>query len=236
MIKNGYVTELLELLGYDLVIHSKKLYIVNGEGDYCPINQEKDHYRFSYEKDGIRYLIQFNDSLMKVSNNVGESMVITEQEMSYVEKPEDSKDNTAFVSLSPGFVNLYHKKNTDEGSLETGYKIYRNFGRTNESIVLRNNGSFYRNSTIEDVDGIPTAKNKIRKYNSEGSIFCEMSDTELLNVGIDEYTIDRVSSNPEVHILLEKVDSMLPGIVNHYGEVNPAFGRIIDAIDKKKTI
>ena len=236
MIKSGYVGEVLNLLGYELVVHSRDFYVVDENNQYIPLARAKDHFRLATEINGNTVLIQFNDQQLRITNDKGESIRLTKDELTYEAKKKDSMYNQTFISMHNHSLNYYcSDKVDDEVTLSTSIKIYKNSRMTKSISVKTNNGTKSENIEYDIFDELPEAKHVIRNYNSEGTMTGGSVYTETLPISISEMIKEEFCKETAT-TALQRLDEFVPGLSEYYSTKNPLFKNLYTNAQNKRTI
>lgn len=236
MIKSGYVGDILNLLGYELVVHSRDFYAVDQNNQYIPLGKAEDHFRLATEINGKTTLIQFNDQQLRITNDNGESIRLTKDELTYEEKKKDSVYNQAFISMHNRVLNYYYNEQVDNDTeTSTSVKIYGN-DRMKKSISIKTS----KGTKSEDIDysifeDLPGEKHIIRNYGSEGKMTGGSTYTETLLVPISE-KIKEEFGNETITTTLQKLDEFIPGFCEYYSGINPLFNNLYNSTQNKRTI
>lgn len=230
------IADILGLMGYSTILRSGKLSLVDSNNQTFTPQRTQDYFQFSFEKDGVVYVVKFNEGLLKIQNNKHEGMVISRDEVSYSENHGKTGFNKSFVVYSPQYLSFYHNDDSIEDiESSTSYSIYANMKRMKKSTSIKSDSTVSEDITIEKVYDIPTAKHIKRKVNNKGIQVMGSVYEEYLNVDVPEYIKEEICSSDTISTLIQKMDTMIPGITKYYSGYNPALAEIVKSKQEKKT-
>ena len=93
------IADILGLMGFSTILRSGKLSLVDSNNQTFIPQRVQGHFQFSFEKDGVIYVVKFNEGLLKVQSNKNESMVVSRDEVSYSENHKETDFNKSVFFL-----------------------------------------------------------------------------------------------------------------------------------------
>ena len=235
------LNNILILLNLRLKRNEKGEYLISNYNSNITdrLSNSNGNYEYTFIKDDITYHLTINERTLIITNSLRETIIFNNEGFQYSEIKSNQDQNKSHVSISSNQISFYKSndiKATQEDHYSIGMKAHtaRNlflFYKLSETIGL--NGTLKKDTIITTDDNTSYEVNTTRHYNEAGSLTYSTEDGLDIEDDIDEYIIDKITTQDFIKELLSRIDDILPGLLNYLKNINPNMESIINNFGNK---
>ena len=228
---NKQLIDILKLLDLKILIKDGDYYLLDKDNNPSIILKNEKNYLSNFIKDGITYHIVFNDKFISIINENNEKVSISNNELSYQKKQENSRYNDSFVIINSTYASFYDHYD-DDYNTSMAIKFYYDDKYMEKSLTINNNDEYKEDIKVGYVDNVPTINHRVRKYDNMGKLVIGTSFDEVLDMSVEDYINYEINNDEIVQNSLNKINNIIPGIID-YSLCN---NELFNLIDNKKSI
>ncbi len=229
---NTQLGSVFSLLHLKLIERDNFLYVLNlSNEELSKVTNERNGLRFDFRMNDTNYSCSYNNHFIAISNDNNESISFTGGGVFYQKKNDNSPYNKSFVILSDDLITFYQ---ADEKGYAASLKTEYGFKRMEKSITIEDNGCLKEDIIVENVDGVPTEKHRIRKYDEEGKMLTGKLFDVTLDIKVEDYIKNELLTNPIVNDSLSQLENFIPNSVNYCSYSMPLINQLLLLIKEQK--
>ncbi len=222
MLNIDKINKILNSLNLE-VVEKNKVYYMLDNNKLSILNVHNNLYEYSFTRDDIDYHIQFNNSKVIINNSKNERLTISNNEVMYEEKEEDSIYNKNTFAMSGNAINFYKKERMDQGYKSLSIKVhchdnYFSYLKVSETTGL--DGTFKKDFIVDKEKNQTIRTNLTRKYNEQGSQITGSVQREEISSPINDYILQQLEEVTIIEELLDQINNFVPDITTLLEENN----------------
>ena len=198
-------------------------------------------YEYSFINDETNYTLFISESFIKLTNDLREVFTIKKNYFEYYQKKDKSNNNRSRVIIAPNELSFYLSEDSIPIPINDQYTIKTNpytlaiidaLNKTSEDLGIH--GIIRRNTTIAfDRDNIPTRTDIKRHFNKDGHLIKGSTTPTQIENDFYEYVIEDMATHDYILKLIDRLESVFPGITIKLVAINNNLGLILEKMDRK---
>ncbi len=236
MLNVEYINSIIRMLNLSIRRTEKGEYEIT---DYTANITDKlkctnDQYEYNFIRDNTNYHISINKDSIIITNDLNESITFGDKDFQYCVKKSNQSENKALITLANNQLSFYQSKEIPATKEEHYYISIKAFAlgrnislyKVSESIGL--NGTLKKDTTITNDEGGYLRTETERFYNEEGKLINSSTNQEEIDSDYYDYVIEDFASHDFILILLDRLETIMPGITNKMITYNNNLGAVLE--------
>lgn len=203
------------------------------------LNSAKDQYEYNFIKDEINYHLTISNNKITITNNLNESIAFSDKDFEYCVKKSNKNENKVLVTINNSLISFYQSRDI-QATQEEHYNIGIKALTANKSIPLYKvseslglNGTLKKETTIVNDEDEYIKTDTERHYNEHGKLTNSTVKEEKLSSNPDDYILEDFASHDFILELLDRLETIMPGITNTLVKYNNTLGIVLEKTNIK---